>query len=77
MTNYYGLLVPAKTPREIVMKLHDALLKTVATPAVRERLVSVGADPLTMSPEEFTAFIRADIEKWAKLAKTAGIVIER
>jgi tripartite-type tricarboxylate transporter receptor subunit TctC len=44
---------------------------------VRERLVGVGADPLTMSTEEFTAFIRADIEKWAKLAKSAGIVIER
>ena len=77
MTNYYGLLLPAKTPRDIVVKMHDAVVKTVATPAVRERLVAVGADPLTMSPEEFTAFIRADIEKWAKLAKSAGIVIER
>src|SRR5581483_3967106 len=77
MTNYYALLLPAKTPRELVMKLHDAVLKTVATPAVRDRLVGVGADPLTMSPDEFTAFIRADIEKWGKLAKSAGIVIER
>ena len=77
MTNYYGLLLPAQTPRDIVMKLHDAVLKTVATPAVRDRLVSVGADPLTMSPEEFGRFIKADIEKWGKLAKAAGIVIER
>jgi len=77
MTNYYGLLLPAKTPRDVVMRLHDAAVKTVATPAVRERLVGVGADPLTMSPEEFTEFIRRDIEKWGKLAKAAGIVIER
>ena len=77
MTNYYGLLLPAQTPRDIVMKLHDAVLKTVATPAVRDRLVSVGADPLTMSPEEFGRFIKADVEKWGKLAKAAGIVIER
>lgn len=77
MTNYYGLLLPAKTPREIVTKLHDAVVKTVATPAVRERLVGVGADPLTMSPDEFTQFIRVDIEKWGKLARSAGIVIER
>jgi len=77
MTNCYGLLVPAKTPREIVMKLHDAVVKTVATPAVRERLTGVGADPTTMSPEEFAKFIRADIDKWGKLAKSAGIVIER
>ena len=77
MTNCYGLLVPAKTPKEIVMKLHDAILKAVATPSVRERLTTVGADPTTMSPEEFTRFIRADIDKWGKLAKSAGIVIER
>jgi tripartite-type tricarboxylate transporter receptor subunit TctC len=77
MVNYYGLLVPAKTPRDIVTKLHDAVLKTVATPAVRERLTGVGADPLTMSPDEFTKFIRADIDKWGKLAKAANIVIER
>ena len=77
MTNCYGTLVPGKTPREIVAKLHDALVKTVASPNVRERLMSVGADPQTMSTEEFTRFIKADIEKWDKLAKSAGIVIER
>lgn len=77
MTNYYGLLVTAKTPPEIVAKLHDAIVKTVATPAVREKLMGVGADPLTMSPEEFTKFIRADIEKWDKLVKSAGIQVER
>ena len=77
MTNCYGLLLPAKTPREIVAKLHDAVVKAVATPAVRERFTAVGADPATMSPEEFTRFIRADIEKWGRLAKSAGIVIER
>ena len=77
MTNCYGLLVPAKTPRDIVMKLHDAVVKVIAMPAVRERFTSLGADPQTMSPEEFTRFIRADIEKWGKLAKAAGIVIER
>ncbi|HEV7803898.1 MAG TPA: tripartite tricarboxylate transporter substrate-binding protein, partial [Burkholderiales bacterium] len=77
MTNCYGLLLPAKTPREIVMKLHDAVVKAVATPVVRERLVGVGADPLTMSPEEFARFIKTDIEKWGKLARAAGIKIER
>lgn len=77
MTNCYGLLAPVKTPREIVMKLHDAIVKAVATPTVRERLVGVGADPMTMSPEEFARFIRTDIDKWGKLAKSAGIKIER
>ncbi|MGZ5123629.1 MAG: Bug family tripartite tricarboxylate transporter substrate binding protein [Burkholderiales bacterium] len=77
MTNCYGLLVPAKTPRDIVMKLHEAVVKTVATPAVRERFMAVGADPATTSPEEFTRFIKTDIDKWGKLAKAANIVIER
>ena len=77
MTNIYGLLVPAKTPKDIVAKLHEAVVKAVATSSVRERLTGVGADPLTMTPDEFTRYIRADIEKWAKLAKSAGIVIER
>lgn len=76
MSGLYSLLLPIKTPREIVMKLHDAALKTMATPAVREKFTSFGADPLTMSPEEFTAFLRADIEKYAKVAKAANIKVD-
>ena len=77
MTNCYGLFVPAKTPRDVVAKLHDAIVKTVATQSVRENLMRVGADPQTMSTDEFARFIKGDIEKWGKLAKSAGIVIER
>jgi len=71
--NVYSLLLPAKTPRDIVMKLHDAVAKTMATPEVREKFINVGADPLIMSPDEFTAFIRKDIEMWDKVAKAAGV----
>lgn len=77
MTNYYGLLVPAKTPRDIVMKLHEAIVKTVETPAVREKLLAVGADPQTMSPDAFSRFIREDIDKWGKLIKSIGLKVER
>jgi tripartite-type tricarboxylate transporter receptor subunit TctC len=77
MTNYYAMLAPAKTPRDIVVKLHDAIVKTVETPAVRDRLLSVGADPQTMSIEEFTRYLRADIEKWGKLVKSVGIQFDR
>ena len=76
VSNQYSLLLPAKTPRNIVMKLHDAVAKTMATPEVREKFISMGADPLIMSPEEFTAFIRADIEKWAKVAKAANVKVD-
>jgi tripartite-type tricarboxylate transporter receptor subunit TctC len=58
------------------MKLHEAMVKTVATPSVRDKLVGVGAVPVTMSPEEFTSYIRADIDKWAKVVKAAGIKLD-
>ena len=76
VSNQYSLLLPAKTPRDIVMKLHDAVVKTMATPEVREKFISVGADPLIMSPEEFTQFIRKDIEKWARVAKAANVKMD-
>jgi tripartite-type tricarboxylate transporter receptor subunit TctC len=77
MTNYYALLMPAKTPRDIVTRLHDAVVKTVATPAVRDRLLGNGSDPLTLSPEEFTRFLRADIEKWGQLVREIGLQLQR
>ena len=77
VSNVYSLLLPAKTPRDIVMKLHDAVAKTMATPDVREKFINVGADPLVMTPEEFTAFIRKDIEMWAGVAKASGVKIEQ
>ena len=77
MTNYYALLAPAKTPREVVARLHDAIVKAVNTPGVREKLLAVGADPTTMPAEEFTRYLRTDIEKWGKLVKSVGIQFER
>jgi tripartite-type tricarboxylate transporter receptor subunit TctC len=77
LQNYYALVVPAKTPRDIVMKLHDAVVKAVNTPSVREKLIAAGSDPFTMTPDEFARFLRADIEKWDKVVKAAGVKIEQ
>ena len=77
VSNVYSLLLPAKTPRDIVMKLHGAVAKTMTTPDVREKFINVGADPLIMSPEEFTAFIRKDIDMWAGVAKASGVKIDQ
>ena len=77
MLNYYGLLTQAKVPRDIALKLHDAIIRTVNTPAVRDRLLAVGADPLTMTIEEFTEYIRKDIEKWRRVVKAANLTFER
>ena len=76
LQNYYAVFLPAKTPRNIVTRLHDAVVKTVNTPAIHEKLVGTGADPLTMTPDEFTRFLRADIEMWAKVVKAAGVKLD-
>ncbi|MHB8772472.1 MAG: tripartite tricarboxylate transporter substrate binding protein [Syntrophales bacterium] len=69
----FGLLAPAGTPREIIKTLNAAAVKVVAMPEVRKRLANEGADPVGSTPEEFDAYIRADIEKWIKVVKKAGI----
>ncbi len=74
--NYYALFLPIRTPSDVVAKLHDAVVKSVNTPAVRDKLIESGADPLTMTPEEFTRFIRADIEMWRKVVKEAGVKVD-
>src|SRR5688572_10695598 len=69
LQNYYALFLPSRTPPDVVAKLHDAVVKTVNTPAVREKLIGTGADPLTMTTDEFTRFLRADIEMWGRVVK--------
>ena len=71
---WFGLLVPAATPRDIVMKLHAATVKAVQDPVVRQRYTSEGAEPATSaSPEEFREFMRAEGKKWAKVIRDAKI----
>jgi tripartite-type tricarboxylate transporter receptor subunit TctC len=73
---FVGLLAPAGTPNEIVMKLNAAMRKTLQTPAVQQKLQDLGADVHTGSPEEFRTLIASELGKWQKVAKQAGIVLE-
>lgn len=71
---WYGLLAPAGTPREIVVKLHAAVAQALQDPAIRKRFINDGADPTpSNTPEEFGTFIHAEIAKWAQVVKAAGI----
>jgi len=73
-SNWYGFLVPAKTPRPIVMRLHKELTAVLNAPDVRERLVTAGMDPApSNSPEDMAGFLAKDQEKWARVVKAAGI----
>lgn len=71
---WYGLVAPAGTPRAIVNKLHAAVVQTLNDPAVRQGFLNGGADTTpSPSPEAYAKLIRAEIAKWAKVAKEAGI----
>jgi tripartite-type tricarboxylate transporter receptor subunit TctC len=70
---WIGMMAPAKTPRDIVNRLHDEVLKALASPEVKERFVRLGADAWTMKPEQFDAYIKEEITSNAKLVKAAGL----
>jgi tripartite-type tricarboxylate transporter receptor subunit TctC len=73
---WYGMVAPAGTPREVVARLHKGVVFALQDPATRERLVSSGADPVGNTPDEFATLIRAEVVKWAKVVKAAGIARE-
>jgi len=66
-----GVLAPAGTPRDIVLKLNGEILRILNRPDMRERLVESGAEPGSGTPEEFGAFIKAEIAKWSAVVKAA------
>jgi tripartite-type tricarboxylate transporter receptor subunit TctC len=70
---WYGVLAPANTPREVIAKLHDAVTRTLRDTAVRDRFLADGADIVGSSPEEFGTYIASETAKWAKVIKSAGI----
>lgn len=70
---WYGLLAPAKTPREILLRIAAEVARALQVPAVAERLSAVGATPAAGSPEDFARFLEADTAKWANLMAKAGI----
>ena len=71
-----GVLVPAGTPQAVITQLNQAIVKSLAIPDVKERIVGLGADPVGSSPEEFGAFIKKEIATWAKVIKEVGITVE-
>jgi len=64
------------TPREIVAKLHDEIARRALRPEMREQLIAQGFEIAGYGPEEYAAFIKAEIAKWANVIKTAGVKAE-
>src|SRR5687767_1982618 len=73
VATFYGISAPAKTPRPIIDRLHGEIVKVLNAPDIRQKLQDLGADPVGNTPEQYTAFMQAEIAKWTKVIKAAGI----
>jgi tripartite-type tricarboxylate transporter receptor subunit TctC len=70
---WFALFAPRGTPREIVQRVRDDLHAILQIPDVRQRLLDIGGEPSGEPVDQFTAYVRADIDKWKKVAKAAGV----
>lgn len=70
---WVGFMAPGRTPPAVVAALHAEIAKVLALPHVRQRIAEMGGASLPMSPAEFSAYVRAEIEKWGQVAKSANI----
>jgi tripartite-type tricarboxylate transporter receptor subunit TctC len=76
VSNWYGILAPRGTPKEIVAKLNAEIVRILNMPDVKESLAVQGAEPFTSTPEQFAAYIKEETEKWAKIVKYSGVQLE-
>ena len=76
VVGWYGVIGPANLPQPILKRLHEELVKILNQPDVKSRIESDGSEPVGSSPEEFRRFMRADMDKWAKLVKESGAKLD-
>ena len=75
-STWTGVVLPAATPHDIVLKVHAALSKTLRAKATQDSFTRLGAETLESTPEEFARFMRDDLAKWTKVVRAAGIKLE-
>ncbi len=75
-TIWLGIMAPKGTPKEIVERLNAEIARIIAKPAIREAWAKQGAVPMTMTPAEFDAYLRRDIDKWAKVIEKSGAKVQ-
>lgn len=73
---WLGLFAPAGTPKEIIARLNEETVKVIARPDVKQTLANMGIDAFTSTPEELGEYVKSEIQKWARLAKDAGLQAE-
>jgi tripartite-type tricarboxylate transporter receptor subunit TctC len=73
VTSWYGLCAPAGVPQPVLAKLHADAVKVLNQPDTQQRLAEQGIEVVATSPEQFAEFVKAEVAKWAKVVKEAGI----
>ena len=73
---WQGAMVAAKTPPAIVRRLHAEIAKAFQDPALRDRLLRDGADPVASTPEQYGAYLKAEIDRWSKVARAGSITLD-
>lgn len=73
VVNWFGMVLPSGTPREVVVRLNTEISKVLALPEIREKLIAQGTDPVGGSPEEFGIFMKSETAKWARIIRQANI----
>ena len=76
LISWYGISAPGGTPSEIINRLHAEAVKAMSNNEMRERMIATGVTPVGNTPAEFAATIKADLAKWAKVARAAGVKVE-
>jgi tripartite-type tricarboxylate transporter receptor subunit TctC len=76
VVGWYGVIGPANMPAPLVARLHEALVKILHEPDVKSRIEADGSEPVGSSADEFRRFMRADMDKWAKLVKESGAKLD-
>ena len=73
---WYGVLVPAGVPREVVARLNGELVKLMRTPEMRDRLATMGIQPLASTPDGFGEFLKSEVARWGKVVRESGAQVE-
>jgi len=75
-STWYGILVPAGTPPDVIKKINSELVRITKIPEIKERLLAQGLQPVANTPEQFAAILKEDSQRWTKLVKDANITVE-
>ena len=75
-TSWFGIVIPSKTPPDVAARISDVVIKAVRSPAVREQLLALGAEPVGNTNEQFAEYIKKEIAKWTRVVKDSGAKVD-